>query len=412
MNASLRDLGKRAGAVPAPQLDVTALVAAGETRLRRRRVAAIAGATAVVAALLSAAVLLAPGSQQAVPPPAGDDRTHAPDDGDTVETRTADRLLTYSVGTVIHWGNRTIDVGQVARGRDVRRLSLAYVDATDDGVVFITALPSERDANGEIGVPYGAASIWFTDGSAPVRIGTTSGSAVRGFGMGTSASGSTLAWKEPGDETSHTLAYPFGPVVVYDTAQMREVARFGGADAEVLAVYDDVVYWSSGDAHCAIRADFGCYRPRWVMRFEKASGLQAQVGWAGYEADRRSRPGVLTGPSDDSVARGGGPALRFVRRGGRLVADGGEPGAGFIPTLALTGRPVRLRMPAGDRTSDALAITQWLDADRVVLVAPHSYGGADGTELLVCRLSTGGCRLAVRFPDANYTEPGPAGIHG
>ena len=417
MNASLRDLGKRAGTVPLPQLDVAALVAAGESRIRRRRLAAVAAVTVAVVAVLSAAVLLVPGSQQtAPPPPAGGDRTHSPD-GDLVETH-ADRLLTYSVGTVIHWGDRTIDVGQVARGRDVRRLSLAYLDATDDGVVFITALPSERDANGEIGVPYGAASIWFTDGSAPVRIGTTSGSTVRGFGIATSASGSTLAWKEPGDETSHTLAYPFGPVVVYDTGRMRELGRFGGADAFPLEpVYDDVVYWLPDASACSL-TNFqfgpatGCRRTAPVMRFDAGSGQQTEVTSADYEADRLGRPGVLTGPSDDSVARGGGPALRFVRRGHHLLADGGDPGAEFIPTLALTGRPVRLRMPAGDRTSDALAITQWLDADRVVLVAPHSYGGADGTELLVCRLSTGGCRLAVRFPDANYTEPGPAGIHG
>jgi hypothetical protein len=412
MNTSLRDLGERAGSVPVPQLDVAALVAAGESRIRRRRLVAVAAVTAVVLAVLSGAALLAPGSRQAAPPPAGDDRTHAPDDGDTVETSTADRLLTYSVGTVIHWGNRTIDVGQVARGRQPRRTSLDYLDATDDGVVFITGPQLKRDESGMLGIGYGASAVWFTDGSTPVRIGTTSGSAVRGFAIGTSASGSTLAWKQPGDETSETLADPFGPVVVYDTAQMREVARFGGADAEVLTVFADLVYWSSGDAPCAIRDGNGCYRPHWVMRFDTASGQQNEVTWGDYEADRLGRPGVLTGPSDDSVARGGGPALRFVRRGGRLVADGGEPGAGFIPTLALTGRPVRLRMPAGDRTSDALAITQWLDADRVVLVGPHSYGGADGTELLVCRLSTGGCRLAVRFPDANYTEPGPAGIHG
>jgi hypothetical protein len=70
---------------------------------------------------------------------------------------------------------------------------------------------------------------------------------------------------------------------------------------------------------------------------------------------------------------------------------------------------VRLRLPAGDRNPDDLAITQWLDADRVVLVDTDSD---DGTDLLVCRLSTGRCRLAVRLPDANYTEPGPAGIHG
>jgi hypothetical protein len=45
----------------------------------------------------------------------------------------------------------------------------------------------------------------------------------------------------------------------------------------------------------------------------------------------------------------------------------------------------------------------------VTLVDTDSY---DGTDLRVCRLSTGSCRPAVRLPDANYTEPGPAGIHG
>ena len=96
-------------------------------------------------------------------------------------------------------------------------MSLDYLDATDDGVVFITGPQPRRDKNGELGVGYGASAVWFTDGSTPVRIGTTSGSAVRGFGIATSVSGSTLAWKEPGDETSETLAEPFGPVVVYDT---------------------------------------------------------------------------------------------------------------------------------------------------------------------------------------------------
>jgi hypothetical protein len=379
-------------------------------RLRRRRVAAIAGATAVVAAVLSAAVLLAPGSQQAAPPPAGDDRTHAPDDGDLVETRPAGRVLTYSVGTVIHWGDLTIDVQQQARGRQPRRTSLDYLDATDDGVVFITGPQLKRDENGKLGIGYGASAVWFTDGSTPVRIGTTSGSAVRGFAIGTSASGSTLAWKEPGDETSETLADPFGPVVVYDTAQMREVARFGGADAEVLAVFDDVVYWSSGDAPCALRADFGCLRTRWVMRFEKPSGLQAQVGWASYEADRRSRPGVLTGPYDGDT-RVDGPVdyefIGFVRRGAGLV--GWSRGVAIPLTVPLTDRPLRLRLPATDLTSEDLAIAQWLGADQVVL---FGTGESPRTDVLVCRLSTGSCRLVARLRGANYTEPGPTGIHG
>ncbi len=408
MTTSLRDLGERAGAVPAPQLDVAALVAAGESRIRRRRLAAVAAVTVAVVAVLSAAVLLAPGSHQAAPPPAGDDRTHSTDDGDAVETRPAARLLTYSVGTVIHWGDRTIDVGQVARGRQPRRTSLDYLDATDDGVVFITGPQLHHG-----GIGYGASAVWFTDGSTPVRIGTTSGSAVRGFGIGTSASGSTLAWKEPGDETSETLADPFGPVVVYDTERMREVARFGGADSGVLAVYDDVVYWLSGDAPCAVRGDFGCARFRWVMRYEKASGLQAQVDWAGYEADRRSRPGVLTGPYDGDARVEGLVDYEFIgffRRGARLISSSR---AVPIPlTVALTGRPVRLHLPAGYRHSDDLTITQWLDADRVVLVGADPNDDFLGTELLVCRLSTGGCRLAVRLPGANWTEPGPAGIHG
>lgn len=417
MNTSLRELGERAGRVPVPQLEVAALVAAGESRIRRRRAAAVAVVAAVVVAVLSATVLLSPGSRQAAPPPA-DDRTHSTDDGDTVETSPAARLLTYSVGTVIHWGDRTIDVGQVAQGRQPRRTSLDYLDATDDGVVFITGPQLKRDESGELGIGYGASAVWFTDGSAPVRIGTTAGSAVRGFGIATSVSGSTLAWKEPGDETTETLQSAFGPVVVYDTARMREVGRFGSTDAYPLGpVYDDVVYWAPDGRSCDVTSfGFGaatsCRRTAQIMRLDVASGRQSTSSWDAYQADRLARPGVLTGPSDESVLRGGGPALRFLRRGHHLVADGGDPGAEFTPTLALTGRPVRLRMPAGDRTSDALAITQWLDADRVVLVAPHSYGGADGTELLVCRLSTGGCRLAVRFPDANFTEPGPAGIHG
>ena len=148
MNTSLRDLGERAGRVPVPQLDVAALVAAGESRIRRRRAAAVAVVAAVVVAVLSATVLLTPGRDRPRrrPPTTGRD---APDDGDTVETRPAARLLTYSVGTVIHWGDRTIDVGQVARGRQPTRTSLDYLDATDDGVVFITGPQPKRDESGE-----------------------------------------------------------------------------------------------------------------------------------------------------------------------------------------------------------------------------------------------------------------------
>ena len=43
----------------------------------------------------------------------------------------------------------------------------------------------------------------------------------------------------------------------------------------------------------------------------------------------------------------------------------------FTPTVALTGRPVRLRLRRATGRG-ALAVTQWLDPDRVVLLAAAS----------------------------------------
>ena len=64
MNASLRDLASRAGAVPAPHLDLAALVAAGETRIRRRRLAAVAAVTAAVVAVVGGAAWPARATRQ------------------------------------------------------------------------------------------------------------------------------------------------------------------------------------------------------------------------------------------------------------------------------------------------------------------------------------------------------------
>jgi hypothetical protein len=204
--------------------------------------------------------------------------------------------------------------------------------------------------------------------------------------------------------------------VVYDTAQTKELTRLGDANAVPLAVYDDVVYWSPDETSCSRYlwgAAYGCKPTARVMRFDTASGRQSPISMADYEADRRARPGLLTGPSNDRQIRRGVMYLHFVRHGNRLVADGvreGRPDGGkeFTPTVALTGQPLRLRLPASDRNPDEFHMTQWLDGDRVVLDS-HSV---DGPDLLVCRLSTGACRLAVHIPDANYTAPGPVVSHG
>lgn len=406
MNASLRSLGTRADAVSAPPLDVTALVAAGESRVRRRRRTVVAAVTAGVLAVVGGAVLAAPGSPQTAPPAGPDSKQH----GDLVKTQPAQRQLTYSVGTTIHWGGRTIDVEQQTNRSPGGRRVVDYVDATDDGAVFVIGQAAVRDQGG-LGVPYGPAAVWFTDGSAPVRIGTTYGSRVRGFGIAPTAAGSTLAWIERGTRSSS------GAVVVYDTGQMKELARLGDGAAVPLAVYDDVVYWSPDGGACARYlwgAAYGCSPTARVMRFDTGSGRQSPVSRADYEAERRSRPGLLAGRSGDRQTRRGVVFLSFVQHGDRLVAGGvweaGERST-FAATVPLTGLPLRLRHPARDAPTDAphvLQMTQWLDPDRVVLLDEHG----DETDLVICRLSTGGCRVALRVPNAEFTAPGPAVSHG
>lgn len=411
MNSSLRDLGKRSEALPAPQLDVAALVAAGESRIRRRRLAAVAAVTAAVVAVVGGAVLTSPGSRQGAPAPARPNPKHT--DTDIVQTRPASRSLTYAVRTTVHWGDVTVDVRKQTNSRVAGGKLVDYVDATDDGAVFVTGQPLVRDAGG-IGLPSGPAGVWYTDGSAPVRIGTTSGSRVRGFEIAPTTAGSTLAWTDPGTRTQP------GALVVFDTGQMRELARVGDADAVPLAVYDDVVYWSPDGRACArylpSGAAYGCSATARVMRLDTTSGRQSPVTSADYDADRRGRPGLLTGRSHDPQIRRGVPFLSFVRHGARLVAvgtwDAAEPG--FPSTVAVTGQPLRLRHPAKDARREAgddpqvLQLVQWLDPDRVVLLDDYDHE----TDLVTCRLSTGECRVTRRITNEPFTAPGPVVSHG
>ncbi len=413
MNDSLRALGKRAEALSPPQLEVAALVAAGESRIRRRRHAAVAAVTAAVVAVVGAAALVSPGARNGASAPARpDQKTTDHKSTDTVQTRALARQLTYTVGTKIHWGTRTIDVDQqIPPEPKGARRTVGYVDATDNGAVFVVGMPAVIE-QGELGLPSGPAGVWFTDGSAPVRIGTTSGSRVRGFEIAPTAAGSTLAWIDPG--TTNRA----GGIVVYDTEGMEELARLGDKDAVPLAVYDDVVYWSPDRPVCTrylpSGAGYGCEPPARVMRFETASGLQSSVSTADYDADRRARPGLLTGRSHDPLIRRGVPFLSFVRHGARLVAVGtweiAEPG--FPATVALTGQPLHLRHPAknprrqaGD-DSHILQMVQWLDPDRVVLLDDFYE------DLVTCRLSTGHCRVTLSIRNRNFNAAGPVPSHG
>ena len=389
MTDTLRDLlSQDAGRVEIPTLDAGDVIAQGEQRLHRRRITAVLVSVAAVAVIAVGGIVAGSVQQRSEGPV---DKPHEKQTNQTDEVQT--RRLTYAVGSVIHWGDTAIDVApQANRWPDTGKL-VDWVDATADGAVFVIGGPP----SGQV-IPVGPAGVWFTDGSAPVRIGTTSGDLPRGFAVAPTAEGSIMAWTDPGSRTRSAQ------IVVYDTSRMSEVARFGDAGAEPLAVYPDVVYWSPTGTGCSVYPGGGWGKARCqgtgpVMRYDTASGQQSRVSRADYLVDRRSRPGLLTESSSDGV---GSLFLPFIRRGDRLVSDHGE-----LPTVAQSGLPLRLRLPADERTPQGLMLTQWLDPDRVVLVGTNSH---DGHDLVVCRLSTGRCQVAVHIPNTTrtFTPPGPA----
>ncbi|MEO6713774.1 MAG: hypothetical protein ABIM89_10145 [Mycobacteriales bacterium] len=279
----------------------------------------------------------------------------------------------------IHFGDRTIDAGR----------PFWYVDATDDGAVFVE-YPDARNGG-----------IWFTDGSAPVRIGQTAGSRSRGYRIASSNAGSILAWEEPTEPND-------AEIVVYATDQRRVVARFGVARSgppfspvrpeRIEAVYDDSVYWKTS-----------IDGPRdTLMRYEVSTGTQVEVSRASFEADQRNRPRtiVVGKTAATAVVK---PAPRFRRVGSRLVARGGTLASSdrdydSSAFESRTGRPLELSVPTGYTSAEDFQLVQWLDDDRLALKAfirgsPFTEGYIwhhEPGDFLICTVSSGICTVAVQ----------------
>ena len=80
MSASLRDLGRRADALPTTHFDATDLMRQAEFRLRRRRLVAAACAVIAVVVVLGTTLLAGPDTRDADPPPAGPPSDHPASD--------------------------------------------------------------------------------------------------------------------------------------------------------------------------------------------------------------------------------------------------------------------------------------------------------------------------------------------
>lgn len=381
MNSSIRDLKQRVDNVEVPHLDVGGLIASGERRLRRRRAAITTGGVAAVLALAIGSATFAGRSMRSQEP------VEQPSPSPTVEKDApSGRQLAYAVGNTIHYGDRSIDVGEYVH----------FVDVTDDGAAFVRG--------GAFGQQPGGKPLWFTDGSEIERIGTISGSPSWGYYTAASDAGSILVWWDPTVGAS-------GEIVVYDTGTRHELTRFPAPDAytlDVLSVHDDALYWAPDEAPCELKGGGDdCLRYEWVMSYDVEAGSSARVSGASYDEDIRSRPRTIVKPYRADIP-GTFPwdYIRFDRQGTDLVAlDNGEQ---TTIREGLTGKPIHLSVPPDSTTATYFSLTQWLDDDQFVLFA---YTGnvtewADEGDVFTCALSSGSCRLELRGePGTVYQMP-------
>ncbi|MCW2846886.1 MAG: hypothetical protein JWR90_860 [Marmoricola sp.] len=302
------------------------------------------------------------------------------------------RPLTYAEGQVIHYGRRSIDTGQ----------DLLSLDLTDDGVAFTTF----------------DGLLWFTDGRTITQIGlTTRGQATDGgvaWGPGgrpnqqivSANAGSRLAWLEFA-RLDDGVDRP--EVVVYDTHEMRRVARFQidlrrGCQpcAQIVSLDADGVYWTD-----TLQRGFGVNDPSRgpgrLFRYDVSTGKQTRVSVQDYQAELRRTPRMLVvGDDPDAGIVEDGINQDFAFIGRLLVANGSGSGD---PTFdPVSGRELRLRASArfgyGFGAAERLYLFQWLDDDRFALLDGTSWnsGHYAGEDLLVCRISRHRCQVAVRRP--------------
>jgi hypothetical protein len=407
VTSELRDvLERRAAALEVAEPDVADLVARGERRLRRRRIGTAVGAGLLAFAVVAGTVLLVdhdgPRRADPVHPSPTDGRTSPPDAPSTrplVWAREAGRDVN-SAPASIHVGRRSIRVAARIGG----------LQATDDGVAYLTSAPG----------PF--ATVWFTDGRTVTRLGRTGDAGVRGDEIMKSAvAGSRLAWVE----------YPESPpahVVVYDTRRMVEVARtpvvgvpgcarpWPRPDRQnclsVLAVRDDTVFigpWAGN--FVGITTARGP-----LARVDVAAGEHRTIPYTEYEAELRGTArGLVVG---DSLASGEatpwvGEYLSVAH--GVLVKeivtadDRSRAVTVFDPT---TGRGIRaFGLPRAYRHDGAFVVSQWVDDDGFAVWA-HDYASVDTGQgdLLVCRLSTARCEVAVPPPSGTRHQLAPEAV--
>ena len=382
------DLSRRVDDLDPPHVDLDALVASGERRLRRRRVASAAAGAVVVAVLAVGGTLANSDHSQTTGPI--DIPNHLPKE--TVPTPVT-RQVVYAGGLgdpTIYYGDREVEVPT----------GYVHLDVTDDGFVYTAPGTMQK----------GDPTVWFSDGGKPQQIGTHCGANLPRTpnDVMTGSSGSLVVWED-------CLSPSRGRVfVVYDTSLRREVLRrsipgCGHKDFHCVltAVVGEHVYVSRPVGNTfhmrGLLLDVGTGSLRVVTpRYWPAGGLRRP---AAYLADLRSQGRALVvGGSFDSGTLVDGIGLGFAVSGSRLIPqlDTETPATSAYDT---SGRPVLLRLQPGYHSADWLSLVQWLDDDTIVLgvTGEHPHSG----DALTCHLPDGRCEQVVTGPGSDTSVGQP-----
>ena len=370
-------LRRGADSVAVPSLDLGELVAEAGRRRRRRRYAILATTAAAVSAIVVGAVLVTgAGSGTEEPSPAG---PASPSTSTAVDTHGA-RALVYADGRTVHVGDKSIQADK----------PVAFIAPTDDGAVYEATLDG---------------TLWFTDGTTTEVIGTSDWTAAPTAHRGnvdTGEYGSLVVWADWSDGRRQ-IATEF---VVYDTSLRQEVARIPfpeqGRGAGVEYVGENEVWFApegGSDRH--------------VYRLNVRSGVTTLLLRSDLDAVLDTRPRIFKAVARDGRVVHGEPF--FTVRRNRLIAgihdNVVEDDAG--PTTLADGTELRLRLPAGYAAPwpadevPALAVSQWLDDDHIVLWADDGGGDlpAKQGDFLVCQLPNGVCRVTVPRSSQPYVAP-------
>jgi hypothetical protein len=344
-------------------------VHAGIRSARRRRAAAVAGAAtaAVLAVVVGIFALTGPtttSKNNAPPAHSGSATPHA---------EPTARKLVYVDSSwpmrKIHVGDQTVDISDQLppRNKGDDEWGMVFLQVSGDGVVLLT-----HDGR-----------VWFTDGNEIVRIGQT-GSPTRIISLGalkTGMSGSIAAWVDGTGGTPEMF--------VFNTTQRAEVARVPCPKCGEPEIAGNRVYWEkNGD---------DARNGPWVM-FDPETGETRRVPATAYAEDLVSQPrALIVGDSQAQGQVGTGLGQEFLGVDDRLVplAESDQPGPVFTKAWdTRSGKQLDLRIPTA-YDGQGFRIFDWLDDDRIALEAHNDRNPDRVADLLVCRISTGGCRVAV-----------------